>query len=99
MRIETQEDVARLIRLHRKTTTYPYDRVPWFIENLCIAHNWATTPGIARDDRSHTACRRFARHCRRILDRTECPFHETESGRLVAGIGRCDNDYTHNTHS
>ncbi len=82
MRIETDSDIAKRIRLERQCLSVDGD--PWKIDNLCSVWNWATSPSIARSDRAHRVCRHLARQIRAKLDGLG-NFHETESGRLVPG--------------
>lgn len=80
MVIEHDAEVAKRIRVERQCVRIDGD--PWKVDNLCCAWNWATAPHIARSDKAHRACRRFARYIRRRLDGLGM-YRETESGRLT----------------
>lgn len=85
-RMETSGDIVATIRCYRFVLRDGLSGRTG-AEILCEMWNWATAPYIARDDRSHRACRRFARLIRRTLDRSGLAYHETESGRLAYGWG------------
>lgn len=77
--VETAEQAVAKVRAHRAAiAAWP------LCEAYCDAFNWATAPYIARDDRTHRLCRRFARWIQRRLD-LRYWYHETESGRLAPG--------------
>jgi hypothetical protein len=83
----TAEDLTQLARAIRQwrediatvRTAGPRNRAAL----LCYAWNWATNPATLYTAREHRACRRFARWCRRRLDREQYThWHESDSGRL-----------------